>query len=50
MEELAGIALTLLAAALVINLVQGGWQGVRDWVAAKLTGNPKGIQTQEVSK
>jgi hypothetical protein len=37
-EEFAGFLLMLLAAAIAINLVNGGRQGVRDWLHAKFIG------------
>lgn len=42
MEELSRLLLTLLAAALVINLLRGGPQQVRDWFAAKFLGRAPG--------
>lgn len=38
MEQFAGIVLLALAAALVINLVTGGRDGVRAWLRAKFLG------------
>jgi hypothetical protein len=39
-EELAGVVLALLAAAVLINLVRGGWPGVKDLMRAKFLGKP----------
>lgn len=38
MEELARLALLLLAVALAINLVTNGTAGVKAWAAAKFLG------------
>lgn len=38
MEELSRLILALLAAALVINLLHGGPDQVRQWLAAKFLG------------
>lgn len=39
MEELAGIVLLLLAVGFTVNLINGGRDGARAWVRAKLLGH-----------
>jgi hypothetical protein len=40
MEQFAGLVLLILAAALLVNLAQGGPAQVRAWLRAKFLGQP----------
>lgn len=42
MEELARLLLAFLLLALLLNLINGGRQGVRGWFSAKFLGKPPG--------
>jgi len=37
-EELAGLILLVIGAAVLVNLVEGGWAGVASWWRAKFLG------------
>lgn len=40
MEQLSGLILMLIAAALLVNFLQGGPEQTKQWLAAKFLGQP----------